>query len=219
MTEFKQLTALAFHAEKAAARRLAIKESISVEQALKKILQGVAGHDSLAQLLAHRQTLANANVERLAKRRQKQSQKRALKSAQNRVPDRTWLAWFDGSARPNPGRCGIGVILKGPNGEQREICRDIGHGDSSDAEYGALIATLELALQMGATPLLVYGDSQVVIGDVSLAECIDSNLVEHRVRAQSLINQLQTVRLCWIPRHKNAEADMLSQLASSDKKF
>lgn len=214
MPEFEQLTALAFHAEKVAARRLAIKESISVEQALERILHNVAGQDGLAQLLVHRQTLAHANLAKLASRRQKKIQERALKSAPDQLPDGAWQAWFDGSARPNPGRCGIGVLLKGPNGERLEICRDAGHGDSSDAEYSALIATLELAVQMGATPLLVYGDSKVVIDDVSLAQSVISNLMAYRGRAQTLMHQLSAVRICWIPRHKNAEADLLSQCAS-----
>lgn len=215
MSEFEQLVVLAFHAEKVAARRLAIKESISEKQALKTILQNVAGKDSVAQLLNDRQTQANLKLERLATQRQKKSHERALKSTQHQAPDGTWLAWFDGSARPNPGRCGIGALLKGPNGEHVEICRDVGHGDSSDAEYSALIALLEVAVQMQARPLVVYGDSQVVIDDISLAESVASNLMAHRLRALSLLNQLQAVRLRWIPRHKNAEADALSQRASN----
>lgn len=214
MTEFEQLIALAFHAEKVAARRLAVKESLSEEMALTKILQNVAGQNSLAQLLEYRQTQAKANGERLASRRQKKSLERALKSRQNQVPDGAWQAWFDGSARPNPGRCGIGCVLKGPDGEYVEICRDVGHGDSSDAEYSALIAILELALQMRAMTLVVYGDSQVVIDDVNRIAGVASHLTEHRVRAQFLMRQLHAVRVCWIPRHKNLEADLLSQRAS-----
>lgn len=214
MTEFEQLIALAFHAEKVAGRRLAIKESIPEGQALKKILENVAGNVSVTQLLASRQTQVKANLDRLAIRRQKKFSERALKSAQNQMPVGTWLAWFDGSARPNPGRCGIGAILKGPNGEQVEICRDIGYGDSSDAEYSALIATLEMAVQIRVISLIVYGDSKVVIDDVNHNVGVVSNLIEHRVRAQFLMDQLHTVRLCWIPRRKNAQADVLSQRAS-----
>jgi ribonuclease HI len=214
MTEFEQLTALAFHAEKVASRRLAVKEAISEEIALKKILQSMVGTGSLLQLLAYRQSLVNTKLERLATRRQKKIDERSLKSTQNPIPDGTWLAWFDGSARPNPGRCGIGAVLKGPNDEHIEICRYVGHGDSSDAEYSALIATLEMAVQLQVISLVVYGDSRVVIDDVKLATGTASNLLGHRTRAQFLMSQLHMVRLCWIPRHKNLEADMLSQRAS-----
>jgi ribonuclease HI len=214
MCRFEQLLALAFRAEKVAARRLALKESISEEQALTRILENVAGDSSLAQLLTHRETLATANADRLATRRQEKSHKRNLKLARTQAPAGAWLAWFDGSARPNPGQCGIGGVLKGPNGERFEISRGAGHGDSSDAEYSALIAILELAVQMKITPLVIHGDSQVVIEDVSRAADFSSNLLAHRCRAQFLLSQLSAVSLCWIPRHKNAEADILSQRAS-----
>ena len=211
MSKIEQLLALAFHAERVASRRLAIEESISEEQALRNVLQKIAGKDGLAQLLETRQTQVLINAERIAAKRRIKTQERAVKSAKNQVPDGTWSAWFDGSAKPNPGRCGIGVVLKGPKGERVEISRDVGHGDSNDAEYCALIATLEMALQMQAFPLVIYGDSQVVIDDVSLVNNASGNLKEHRVRAHMLLSQLDDVRFCWIPRNKNAEADKLSQ--------
>ena len=214
MSEYEQLCAFAFRTERVASRRLALKESISEEQALKNILQVVAGERSLLQLLENRQTQTNTNIEKAASKRWIKSQARTLKSAKNHAPEGTWLAWFDGSARPNPGQCGIGIVLKGPKGEHVEISKDIGHGDSSDAEYCALITTLEIAIQMRAIPLVVYGDSQVVIDDVGLATNAPSNLTHHRARAQSLLTQLGAVHFCWIPRHKNVEADKLSQQAS-----
>ena len=216
MSKIEQLLALAFHAEQVATRRLALRDSISEEQALEIVLHTNAGEAGLAQLLQRRQIQANASIERLAAKRQKKTQDRALKIAQNQVPEGSWSAWFDGSARPNPGRCGIGIVLKGPQGERVDISRDVGHGDSSDAEYCALIATLELALQLHAVPLVVYGDSQVVIDDVSLSSAACSKLSEHRVRAHLLLSQLGAVRFCWVPRHKNGEADKLSQQASSE---
>lgn len=214
MIKNEQLLELAFHSERVASRRLAIEESISEVQALKKILENISGKHGLAQLLEKRQTQANAKVEQLAAKRRVKTQERASKIAQNKVPEGTWVAWFDGSARPNPGRCGIGVVFKGPDGQRVEISRDVGHGDSSDAEYCALIATLEIALQMQASPLVVYGDSQVVIDDVGCVGNASGNLTEHRARAHLLLSQLGAVRFCWVPRHKNAEADKLSQQAS-----
>ena len=219
MVDIEQLFALAFHSERVATRRLALRDSISEEQALKIVLHTNAGAAGLAQLLQRRQIQANASIERLTAKRQKKTRDRALKIAQNQVPEGSWSAWFDGSARPNPGRCGIGIVLKGPQGERVDISRDVGHGDSSDAEYCALIATLELALQLHAVPLVVYGDSQVVIDDVSLDIAACSKLSEHRVRAHLLLSQLGTVRFCWVPRHKNGEADKLSQQASSELRY
>src|SRR5689334_15249432 len=101
----------------------------------------------------------------------KQARARAEKLARQAVPCTTsaWRAWFDGSAHPNPGRIGIGAVLAGPGGEHVEISRRAGHGNNGDAEYLALIALLEKAVELRVPELLVYGDSQVVVQDVLLA--------------------------------------------------
>lgn len=218
MTEFEQLTAAAYHAERVASRRLALKRSISEAQALRQTLELAAGASGLAHLLAHRQAQRAADAARCTALRQGKQEARALKLAQQQPPATSWLAWFDGSALPNPGRCGIGGVLHGPNGERHEICQDAGYGSSSDAEYRALIAVLEMALSLQVSPLLVYGDSQVVIVDALRAECAAApSLQAHRRRAQELMAQLQQVSLRWIPRHKNAAADALSTVTTRRK--
>ena len=126
----------------------------------------------------------------------------------------SWLAWFDGSAKPNPGKCHIACILKGKDGEIFTQTRHIGDGDSSDAEYQALIAALEL-IALHITPssresVLLRGDSQVVINDVLGSEKnAATRLHPYRIRALALLSHLPNIRLKWIPRHKNTEADAL----------
>jgi ribonuclease HI len=126
-----------------------------------------------------------------------------------------WQAWFDGSARPNPGACGIGAVLRGPGGKVIEISRQAGYGNSSEAEYRALIALLESAVQHGAHDLTIHGDSQVVVNDVNGPEHLAApSLLAYRHTVQSLLSQLQGVTLRWIPRHRNTAADALSQRAA-----
>jgi len=142
---------------------------------------------------------------------------RAEKLARQKVSasPAAWHAWFDGSAHPNPGRIGIGALLQGPLGERVEISRRAGHGSSGDAEYLALIALLEAAVEMQLPELLVYGDSQVVVQDVLLAaEYGAKGLEQHRERAGALMARLAQVNVRWIPRHRNGEADRLSQQAA-----
>ncbi|MEJ7807107.1 MAG: reverse transcriptase-like protein, partial [Telluria sp.] len=111
-------------------------------------------------------------------------------------------------------RCGIGALLLGPGGERTAVSRAAGYGNSSEAEYLALIALLEAALVAGAHGLTLYGDSQVVINDVVQADANGAAaLGALRAQAQALIARLDDVSLRWIPRHKNAEADALSQRA------
>ncbi|UGQ48301.1 ribonuclease HI family protein [Massilia endophytica] len=127
-----------------------------------------------------------------------------------------WRGWFDGSAHPNPGRLGIGAVLRGPAGEHVEISERAGQGSSSDAEYLALIALLEAAAARGVRELQVAGDSQVVVQDVLMEEEFSAPvLAEHRAKAVSLIAAMGNVALRWVPRHRNGEADSLSQRAAA----
>lgn len=149
----------------------------------------------------------------------KQERARAEKLARQAVSasPAAWRAWFDGSAHPNPGRIGIGVLLTGPAGERVEISRRAGHGNSGDAEYLALIAALEKAVELGIGELLLYGDSQVVVQDVLVSPAAGARaLQEHQARAAQLMAALAQVHVRWVPRHRNGEADRLSQQAVQD---
>jgi ribonuclease HI len=138
----------------------------------------------------------------------------ALRQQRHAGPATPWRAWFDGSAHPNPGRCGIGALLTGPAGERIEVCRPAGYGNSSEAEYLALIAVLELAVAAKASGLTVYGDSQVVINDVEAPPASRAaSLHALRETAVGLLAELDEVSLRWVPRHRNPEADALSQRA------
>jgi ribonuclease HI len=126
-----------------------------------------------------------------------------------------WSAWFDGSARPNPGRCAIGALLTGPAGEMVEISRPAGYGDSSEAEYRALIALLETAIAYHARQLTVFGDSLVVVDDVNGPDHAAAPVLKaYRSAVHALLAQFDKVTLRWIPRHRNGAADALSQRAS-----
>lgn len=211
--EFDTLATAAFKGERVAARRLAARTQISEAQALLQVLTLAAGAMGLAHLLAERA----AQRQRDATRRQERQAAAAHKLAQRHAalqPAAAWRGWFDGSAHPNPGRIGIGALLCGPQGQRVEISRRAGHGSSSDAEYLALTALLEAARDAGATGLAVHGDSQVVINDVNLGAARGAKgLEEHRARVVALMAALGAVNLRWVPRHRNGDADRLSQQA------
>ncbi len=125
-----------------------------------------------------------------------------------------WHGWFDGSATPNPGAIGIGALLLGPAGERVEISRRAGIGSSGDAEYLALLALLEKAVDLKVEELLVRGDSQVVVHDVLTDGGPGAKGLEgYRARALALLARIEQVAVRWLPRHRNGEADSLSQQA------
>jgi ribonuclease HI len=214
MIDFATLQACAFKAELAASRRLAERTGMPQEQALHQTLTLHAGAAGLEHLLAERLALRAHAEQRTAMREAAAATARARRSSRAAL----WQAWFDGSARPNPGRCAVGALLEGPDGQRVELSFDAGYGNSSEAEYRALIAVLEAALAHGARDLAVHGDSQVVIDDMNGPACAAAPaLLAYRVRAQALLAQLPQASLRWVPRHKNTRADALSQLPTLEE--
>ena len=215
MTDTPDLERLAYKAERAAGRRRALAQGLNPELALRQVLEEAAGQAGLAALLAARLATRAAQAQRDAAR---DAQRAAAKARRALVHDgrpTAWRAWFDGSARPNPGQCGIGAVLRGPAGVAIELARPAGHGNSSEAEYRALIAVLEAAVAHGADELTVYGDSRVVIDDVNGPDALGAPaLAAHRATVRALAARIRHLTLRWVPSHKNLEADALSQRAT-----
>lgn len=212
MIDLDTLHAAAFKTELAASRRLMQQRGLPAFDALLQTLTVKAGQAGLAQLLAEREAARVHAATLAAKRRASAAAARARGAGTGHAG---WRAWFDGSARPNPGRCGLGAVLEGPDGQRIELSRDGGYGNSSEAEYRALIALLAVALEHGASGLLVLGDSQVVIDDVNGPDCAGAPaLRDLRGEALALLARLPQASVRWIPRHKNVQADALSQRAT-----
>lgn len=210
MHDLASLLLLAHKTERAASRRL-MSPTVSEYEALCRTLARSAGRQGLAALLAERAALQ----QHARLRADARSAARAVRLQARDNVATPWRGWFDGSAHPNPGRCGIGALLVGPAGERVEIAETAGYGNSSEAEYRALIALLQAAVRAGATGVTIHGDSRVVIDDVQLPGHVAAqSLLPLHGEARALLDQLHDVRLRWIPRHKNTAADALSQRAS-----
>ncbi len=217
MTDFTEMCAIAFNGERVASRRLARRIGVSEEAALRITLETAAGAGGLVALIARRGAGNAAAQARIAARAEQKSMAIAQRAARHEGAATPWRGWFDGSAHPNPGRCGIGALLFGPGGEEVTVSKAAGYGNSSEAEYLALIALLEAAREAGARDMTLYGDSQVVIDDVNGSDAAAAPaLRELRDAARALMAELGGVALRWIPRHKNAQADALSQRAVSN---
>ncbi|MFC0251660.1 ribonuclease HI family protein [Massilia consociata] len=213
MTDHAALMTAASKGELAASRKLAERTGMPQADALRATLTRRAGVAGLEHLLAMRAAERLRGEQNVAARRALADAALARRQAAPAAAP-PWRAWFDGSARPNPGRCGIGAVLEGPGAVRVELSLDAGYGNSSEAEYRALIAVLEAAVEHGATMLAIHGDSQVVIDDVNAPDCASAPALRAcRTQARALLARLPGTTLRWIPRHKNARADALSQRA------
>jgi ribonuclease HI len=118
----------------------------------------------------------------------------------------------DGGARGNPGPAGIGVVLKDESGEViAEIARGIGEATNNVAEYSALIAGLELALEEGVTDLEVYLDSELVVSQIKGEWKIKNDRLRTlAVKARSLLDRFARKSIAHVPRELNSDADKLA---------
>ena len=126
-----------------------------------------------------------------------------------------WHAWFDGTAAPNPGKLGAGIILVGPDGRQQEFSQSLGgHGCNNEAELRALALALDLAHHAHADYLRIYSDSRFVVDCVNGLDRTDIHRFSElfgQIREQ--LDSFRQVELCWLPRHRNLAADRLARTA------
>ena len=131
------------------------------------------------------------------------------------IPASPWVIYCDGSAMPNPGRMGMGVVLCAPDGTRHTLAQSTHTtGCNNEAELRALLLALGELQARGASALLVYSDSSILV------EQLGGTPVAPIARLQDLFDEARTqlqsfaaVSLQWIPRHRNAEADALARAA------
>lgn len=125
----------------------------------------------------------------------------------------------DGGSRGNPGTAGSGAVVIDPTTGQvvREIARYIGVATNNVAEYVALLAGLQAAIEINPDArILVRMDSKLVIEQMSGGWKIKhpdmitlGSQVQELVRGKSITWQ-------WIPREQNSLADALANRAMDE---
>ena len=120
------------------------------------------------------------------------------------------VAYVDGGSHGSPGPSGIGVVIEKPDGELVRIAKWIGHQDNNVAEYAALLEALQFALQMNATALHVFTDSELVVKQMTGEyACRSPRLYSLNWTCRKLARSLKFA-MAHIPRHRNQEANRLA---------
>ncbi|MFB6268963.1 MAG: ribonuclease HI [Halobacterium sp.] len=126
-------------------------------------------------------------------------------------------AYFDGASRGNPGPASVGWVLVSGDGIVAEQGERIGRATNNQAEYEALLAVLEAAVEFGFNEIELRGDSQLVVKQVKGAwDTNDLELREKRVRARELLERFEDWSLTHVPREVNDRADELANEALDD---
>jgi len=121
------------------------------------------------------------------------------------------VAYIDGGARGNPGPAGYGVRIERPDGELvEEFAQSIGVATNNVAEYRALIAGLEKAVELSIDELEVVSDSELLVKQMQGEYRVKNEaLRELNDEANFLEKKLGRVRYKAVRREHNELADKL----------
>jgi hypothetical protein len=89
-------------------------------------------------------------------------------------------------------------------------------GSNNVAEYEALVHGLKLAKEIGIQRILCFGDSDLVVHQVSGEwDTKDANMASYRFYVQQLCGFFEGCEFRHVPRANNNEADRLSKIGST----
>lgn len=130
-------------------------------------------------------------------------------------PSKYLIAHTDGGARGNPGPSGYGVVIHdSAENKLATWSQYLGCQTNNYAEYQALIAALEYALEHGPNALKVISDSELIVRQIKgIYRVKDPSLRKLYERASKLISQLDWFTIEHVLRDHNREADELANQA------
>jgi probable phosphoglycerate mutase len=117
----------------------------------------------------------------------------------------------DGGARGNPGPAAFGYVLEAEDGTVLAAHGEtIGVATNNVAEYRALIAGLEKAVEVGVDQLEVVSDSELLVKQMKGEYRVkNENLRSLAMQASRLARQVGRVRWTSVRREHNELADRL----------
>src|SRR6478672_8075133 len=128
------------------------------------------------------------------------------------APEKHLIAHTDGGARGNPGPAGYGVVIHDAQGNKvAALSQYLGHQTNNFAEYQALIAALEYAVEHGPKALKVISDSELLVRQMKgIYKVKEPTLRDLHTRASQLARQLEWFDVEHVLRGHNKEADQLA---------
>lgn len=116
--------------------------------------------------------------------------------------------YFDGGARPNPGRMEIAVVTGG----RSYVREDVGEGDNCTAEWLALRYAVEIAVAAGAIDALFVGDARTVVEQaLGRWACRNAQLKPHLAAYRQAVTAIPRVHVRHVGRSKNLAGHALAR--------
>ncbi|CAN6727421.1 unnamed protein product [Malus baccata var. baccata] len=127
-----------------------------------------------------------------------------------------WKLYFDGSHTQKA--AGAGIVIINPQGVYHyySFLLDYQENTNNRAKYEALIIGLEILMDLGASEVEIFGDSELVINQLNGEfKCRHITMAGYYMAATQLLNFWESeISVNHIPRGSNLAANEMAQLAS-----
>lgn len=128
---------------------------------------------------------------------------------------KTAKMFFDGGCHPNPGQMDIALIFKGDYNDR--LYQDLSYGTNNIAEWYAILAGLEIALNEQIEVLEVVGDSELVIKQINGEYRVKNKELKSIFdKCDFLRKSFKTITFNHIPREQNLAGIHIEQMRKKD---
>ena len=135
-----------------------------------------------------------------------------IKGSPSTPQEACYLLQFDGLCEPNPGIATAGAVLYAPDKSVLVECGEfIGPGTNNTAEYTGLLIGVKSAVDFGVKKLLIEGDSNLVVQQVSGNWKVSNETLKalHK-EIRELITRFDFVAIRHVYRDSNVAADAIT---------
>ena len=126
-----------------------------------------------------------------------------------------WTLQVNGVSRSSGSK--VGLLLQSLTGEQLEqAIRFEFSASNNEAEYEAIMSELNLVLALATSKLIIYSDSQLIVGHIQEKyEAKDEHVSQYLMKVRDSLKQLDEWAIEKVPQANNMQADALVGIAVS----
>lgn len=111
----------------------------------------------------------------------------------------THTFYFDGGARPNPGKMHVAVVL----GDEKFV-EKLGQGTNNIAEWTAMLWAVQIAQSKGLRDIHLIGDSELIVNQATGKYKVKATeLIPFKNAYDEAVGVFDTVKVSWVPRARN----------------
>ena len=138
-------------------------------------------------------------------------------------PDKTYILYFDGASKGNPGEAGAGMVLyEDGNEDKEEVWSGYlymeGDRTNNEAEYYGVWKGMQCADALGVKKIVVKGDSKLVVNQLSgIWQCNSTKLMHLYASSGETKRNFDSFSIQHVGRNFNRRADELANIAVRTK--